>query len=404
MKRINALNLEPALPKLDDKTRNDWINSKQSQARNASKAIQGNDLKMEFQRSAAEIQKRVDEKERQRAQEGQALVQAGGDDKRLLQNASSAQSGSGLARKNETAGGVTPTGKSFSFNPKAAEFSFNSSASVFTPGGAAAAPAQAPATPTSATGAQMTPKNSSTPNFTTYVDAPQFRAESLERILDSFFESCDGERPEVLSPDWPEAQGASYHDVLGQPNLQNPLPPVQPTPSPQAGSMPAWQQGPGQMQQPGVQPGMPQQMPQAFMGQGPGGQAPMYPQMCPQMRPQNGGAGQQQMGFQPQMMMVPTQGVPGGMGGQGQNPGNMAMGAVPKFGGQQAPTMMVPMMMPAGQYPGQFGGPQGMQPGQMPGQPGPQGGPQQNQMMQQQMYRQHMGPGGPQHPMSGHEG
>merc|ERR1719387_1138349 len=64
MKGINALNLEPALPKLDDKTRNDWINFKQSQTRSAGKPNQGNGLKKEFEQSLALIKNRQEAKER----------------------------------------------------------------------------------------------------------------------------------------------------------------------------------------------------------------------------------------------------------------------------------------------------------------------------------------------------
>merc|ERR1719355_443933 len=58
MKRINALNLEPALPKLDDKTRNDWINFKSLQSRGATRPAQENLLKAEFQQSLEELRKR----------------------------------------------------------------------------------------------------------------------------------------------------------------------------------------------------------------------------------------------------------------------------------------------------------------------------------------------------------
>merc|ERR1719252_255635 len=58
MKRINALNLEPALPKLDDKTRSDWINFKQSQSRITSKAVHGSGLKSEFEQNLQDIRQR----------------------------------------------------------------------------------------------------------------------------------------------------------------------------------------------------------------------------------------------------------------------------------------------------------------------------------------------------------
>lgn len=396
MKRINALNLEPALAKLGDKSRNDLISSKQNQSRNATSSTQANDMKMEFQRSAAEIQKRVQDQERQK----QAKNQGAAAPTELEKRGSQSQSLATSTRKSGEMSAGPPSGKS-SFNPSAA--SFNPNASVFTPTNAAqsanqSVQQQAPA----ASQAAVKPGAPNAPNFSTYMSPSDFKHQTLDRILDMCFERCKGERLEGHAPDWPEAHGSSYHDVLGQPNQQNPLPHVQPMQGGGPGPMPA----PWQQQNPGF-----------GMAPVPGGQAQMYPQMCPQMqqRPQGGqnqGPPQQPQQMQFQMMgpqgMQPGQGMmPMGMaGGQGQGP-YMQMGQMQgqAFGGQ-GQTMMVPMMMPAGQgYPAMMA-PQGMQgqPGQ-PGQPGPQGGgPQQGQMMQQQMFMQHRGPGGPQHQMQGHEG
>lgn len=385
MKRINALNLEPA------------SNAKASASRNASNNAQGNDLKMEFQRSAAEIRQRQDNA-RQKQEKSEAGKATDGD-KRGGQPPA-AQGGGDNPRKND----AKLTNKSF--NPAAA--AFNPNASVFTPGGnaAPAAPAQAPVAPKQTPPqAQMCPKTPSTlSNFLTYASTPEYQGRTLERILDLCFGQCDGEHLPGHTPDWPEAQGASYHEVLGQPKNSAPMPHAQQMQGPQGGQMPG--------------PGGPWQQQQFGMAQGPGGQAPMgYPQMCPQMqqRPQNAGGGgappqqgpgqgpnQGMMNFQPQMMQGGQGMMPAGMVGPGGQP-MWQMGMNPgQFGGQGGQAMMVPMMMPAGQHPGQQGMMMGMhgqqgQPGQ-PGQPGPQGGgPQQGQMMPQ-MYRQQMGPGGQQAP------
>eukprot|EP00913_Durusdinium_trenchii_P015908 g14949.t1 len=106
MKSINALNLEPALPKFDDKTRSDWINFKQSHTRQ------------------------------------------GTDREQLQQSFQAIQQGNG--KKPSTVGDATPAEESkgdgsskFSFNPGAKEFSFNPQAATFTPTGASAGSAVA---------------------------------------------------------------------------------------------------------------------------------------------------------------------------------------------------------------------------------------------------------------------
>jgi len=268
---------------------------------------------------------------------------------------------------------------------------------------------------------------------------------SLEQILDGFYDTSKSEALAKLDPTWPEAQGPSYHEVLGQPNPANPLPPQlhgNMAPNQQMAPWQQQQQQPPQQQQPmgnqappaagGAPPvqggNAPQTMPQQGFMMPPGGQnnqmfQPMFQgpgnQMPPQ-RPQNAGnmppQEQQPMQFQQQNMMAPQQGpgqamaVPSGMVNQqgGQNPGGMMMqpmgGAMPKFGGG-----VQVMMMPTGQYAPQGGFPQ--QQGQ-PGQPGPQpggppGGPQQPGHWQQAphmmpVHMQQVGPRGP-HNMGGHE-
>merc|ERR1711971_1364373 len=64
MKRINALNLEPTLPKLDDPRSKHITASAENQMRNASRLTQGADLKQEFQQSLEQIQKQEASKQR----------------------------------------------------------------------------------------------------------------------------------------------------------------------------------------------------------------------------------------------------------------------------------------------------------------------------------------------------
>eukprot|EP00425_Heterocapsa_triquetra_P045181 CAMPEP_0195088100 /NCGR_PEP_ID=MMETSP0448-20130528/27751_1 /TAXON_ID=66468 /ORGANISM="Heterocapsa triquestra, Strain CCMP 448" /LENGTH=436 /DNA_ID=CAMNT_0040121717 /DNA_START=42 /DNA_END=1348 /DNA_ORIENTATION=+ len=113
MKRINALNLEPALPKLDDKTRSDWIRFKQSQARE-SKAVHGSGLKMEFQQSLEVIQRQ------------EASRREGGASSGDPRSGGASAAAKGGPRPGQD--GDASNQSQFSFNPAAKEFSFNPSA------------------------------------------------------------------------------------------------------------------------------------------------------------------------------------------------------------------------------------------------------------------------------------
>lgn len=291
--------------------------------------------------------------------------------------------------------------------------------------------------------AQQKPMTPS-PNFDTFANNTSLQ-KKLDDILDCFYGSSKNEHLPGLDPSWPEAQGPSYHEVLGQPNPANPLPPVGNMAQPMGGA--PWQQQQQPMGQ-GPQGGAPaqggnnapQMMPQQnfMMAQpGQGGQMyqPMYQgpgggQMPPQgQRPQNsnnmppqeqqpmGGFNQQGMMQMPpgpgQAVAMPQGMAQGPQGQQGQQMMMMPNGAVPKFGVQM-------MMVPAGQYAqggfppqrGEPGGPNtsfsqgpgqpGSQPGGPPGGPQQQGHWQQHHMMPGQM--QQVGPRGPPPPMGGHEG
>lgn len=442
MKRINALNLEPAVPKLDDKTGKDWINFKASQTRNASKPIQGDGLKHEFQQSLEVIRNRQSQQEANKQRELASVGHAQGS---MGQSDGSAQQGlNAYSRKTDGqmhVGGESGKAKPFSFNPNAKDFTFNPSTPAFTPTNAASAAAQKSsnqnATP------QPTPQGSG-PNFTV-TKSDMFSTRKLEDILDSFYDvikvdSSSEKFSGPLEPKWSEASGPSFKEVLGQPNQQ--LQPMMAQLNPGGGMPGSWQpQNMGQLPPGGAQlpaNAAPQMMPQPgyMMPNAPGGQPqqmfqPMYqggapPGQAPiqQRPPQNPGNVQQQQGNVQQQPMVFNQqmaqqgnmppqamAMPAGMvqvQGGGQNPGAVQMtGPVPKFG-------MQVMMVPAGYNPNQQQGfpqpqpmqgqpgPQQGQPGQ-PGQPGPQGGGPPSQMMQQPVYHRQMGMAPP-HQMTGHEG
>jgi len=390
MKRINALNLEPALPKLDDKTRNDWINIKQ-QARQATKPPGQGCLKQEFQQSLEVIQKR----EASRRQQEQAVAEGEGRRGKSAVN-SQMQPDQMFGKGMQSAGCGSASessmaSKSFSFNAQAREF--NPNAPGFTPSNpnqnAMFTPQSQPPQPQPPTNGSNAPiTKSNLPTFTTN-NNPDLLRMNLETILKPFFDMAKNEGTETTAPDWPEAQGPSYVRVLGMPSAANLVPPTVPIASP--GSMPSgWQPG---MSQAPVAPGgapMQGQIQQGFM-MAPAGQGQMYPQMYPSgVRPQNSNVsndgpcmqvfGQQGMIDQPSQSMA----MPCGQ--------NMPMGSFAKFGGQTQPTVVVPMVM-QGQYGQGFVPPRGQGQGQ--------GGP----MMQQPMYQGHMGNcGSGPHQMAGHDG
>jgi len=418
MKSINALNLEPALPKFDDKTRSDWINFKQSHTRQ------------------------------------------GTDREQLQQSFQAIQQGNG--KKPSTVGGnedATPAEESkgdgsskFSFNPGAKEFSFNPQAATFTPTGASAGSAVARSNgeskaagkkeageKSSAMAPGPVPSASSRPptkSFTEFLKPAKpggKKQSTLDDLLHRLLKVCD--HPQKCSPHWEVANGPSYKEILGQPTTQgNPnalqlqqqmlqqtqqmkQQMAQSQTQPQSNQSMNQQNQQMQMQQMQMQSqqntqqqsqqqqqqqmgGMQMMQPSGATGNMGGfimavpgcgnGQQMLQQQMFQQM-PTGAGRGnnsqgqgmqsQQQMGQQGgQQQMGNMMGgqfvaLPGGMG---QNVGMAGMGAMPKFGGAQ----VVPMMVPAGQFPQGFM-PQGMQ-GNMQGMQGMGDGMMmQNQMMQQ---------------------
>lgn len=413
MKGINALNLEAALPKLNDQARNDWINFKQSQSRTTGKSGQGSGLKKEFEQSLAIINKR------QEAKRAAEAANSGG-----MEGKSQAAGSGSRQNSGPSGGGTTPSGgstsaqaKNFAFNPKASSFSLNPQASAWTPAGAggnSGAGASSGATgPGNMAGSGMSgsqQKNQPMVQFSVYDSVDQnLVKQSLDHVLKGFFDRVCSHKPETSSPAWEEAnnQHVSYKDALGTPNQNMPIPSMPNVP--QGGMAAPWQgqqqgqqqQGPGGGQMPpgggpGMVPGgrgMPQMMQQAAIafvagpGGGPGYQQMMYPAgPVPMQNAPNGGMGnqgqpqpgmnfgQQGMGQDKQQVGMMGQGNIGHGGGQG-NP-NMGMGGPqPKMGmGQNMPAGVVPVMFTAGQYQQGFIPQQGMQ-----GQPqqGMQGQPQQ---------------------------
>jgi len=367
MKRINALNLEPALPKLDDKTRSDWINFKQQQTRSPTGVgdtpgggtATNLSLKDEFKQSLEVIQAKLGPLEKNQASSSAtpSAAKASG----ASQPSSAAVAGAGA--EVTPAGDESPSRSKFVFNPAAKAFSFNPSASVFTPTGGGAG-AQAP----SPVAAQASASASRPPAAPVAVDQPRFpparqagrACRALPEILDGVFERARGEKTEVSRPAWPEAErGIPFQEVLGKPNAQAPLGPLQgggaaapcqggcmmqmgASPmgaSPKFGTqmMPVMMQGGGAMQQqssgqfaqqqPGAQPQQPPQQPQQGMMM-PAGMVPSSKfgtQMVPVMM--QGPQGQMMM-MQPtgQMMMQPGFNAARQMGGGGGGPPNQMQG------------------------------------------------------------------------------
>jgi len=344
MKRINALNLEPALPKLDDKTRNAWINFKQSQTRNASKSASGSGLKMEFKQSLQAIQQRQLSKqqdqplEQVQQQDGGSAVRshspvAAGDASRsstagaggaMLPRRSSASNpaAGNPSRAIGDTGGDSSRSSKFTFNPGAKEFSFNPQAATFT-----SAVGSSPSGGGGAASPQARAQGTSLQFHAANHDA---KSRPLREILDYLLDHARHEPSELVTLEWAEAVGLPFREVLGRPHANGPPALVLP-----AGASPGT--GPGSWQQQVVASGA------SAGSQGQPGQ--MYPQMY--AAPGSGVSGQRSPGRGQGGMMSPQ-------GGQ--------MGPGSKFGGQVG----IPVMVPSGQY-----GPQGFVP---QGQPGPGGG------------------------------
>lgn len=450
MKRINALNLEPTLPKIDNVRRP--FKESNSRSRQSQGAM---DLKAEFQQSL----ERIKGKEAAKAKTPSGAPGSG--DATWSASQSQGQSQFAMAPQTSDQGGYPNNGggdstksmsKASSLNPQAKAFSMNPQAGEFTPSGGAAAPA-AVSTP------QANKPVISMKQFPVLKTKNWETArKDLKELLEPFFQkSKDPMSPQNTVAEWANAKGPPYIQTLGQPRAGTQQP--QMTPGPCAGSCAGgWQQRPQgpqghgpsmnpatagnsggaqpsaddwrakslQQAQPMTQPGQgvtaggnqPQMYGQMYMGAGPaqgcGGCMPQQSQQHQQQQqPQQPSQQlpQQQQGpggFAPQMMMAgcPQQGqmmmVAAGQGG-GQCGMNMVnSGAMPKMPGPQQQMMVMQGQGAQGQQqqqmmyvmvaPGQGGcfPQQGFMPqgGCMPGPPQGQGDQSQGQMMQQQMFQQ----------------
>jgi len=259
MKRINALNLEPAV-------RSEAVNIASQGRTDTTKG--GTDLKTEFQQSLDLIKGR-EQKQQQKMQQQQQQTQDHSNQRGSQDN----QHGQGnMQMQSQNQGGGNGGRSSFQFNPNAKDFSFNPGATSFTPTNAgSAAGGSAPALTPSNQQQQAQQKSAApSPAFNIGTGGRNLHMK-LDDILDGFLGNSKSEVLRQLDPAWPEAQGASYKDVLGQPNPSSPLPPA---------SMAAPHQQPQQMQQ--------QQQQQQPMGRGPMGQTGPVQGQAPQMMPQQG--------------------------------------------------------------------------------------------------------------------
>mmetsp|Transcript_1405 Transcript_1405/g.2836 ORF Transcript_1405/g.2836 Transcript_1405/m.2836 type:complete len:581 (+) Transcript_1405:148-1890(+) len=295
MKRINALNLEPTSAKHEDTSSRSRLTMKQQQERSANRlaaqTAQGTnntaDLKSEFQQSLDLISRQ--EASRAKRQQGEGGWEGN-------QQGQMAKAG-GYPKSGDQS--RTPN-SSFSFNKSAKPFSLNPQAGEFTPsGGQASGPPPAKA-------------GGNAPNFSVYKKDPNMKSKSLTDILEPFLQRAKGSSPDSSAPDWPDARGPSYHDVLGQPNAG-----ARPMMGPQGGGpighmpqMGGWQP----QQQPMMQPGQPGQQQQVQQQPGP-------QQVPPQHGQDQGGppvmGGGGNAGMMPQMMQsgFVVANAPGGGGG-----------------------------------------------------------------------------------------
>ncbi|CAJ1343059.1 unnamed protein product, partial [Effrenium voratum] len=324
MKSINALNLEPALPKFDDKTRSDWINFKQSRARQGQPPTTRDELHQSLQ----------------------AFQQKEGGGKKPSSDAGQSNpTGAHADNASADADSKNGEGSKFSFNPSAKEFSFNPQAATFTPTSSSAAgrtgdkvalPGPASASAGGAGGggggtaaaAAVAPKREgekamapgpvhnarpATRSFAEFLKPAKpggRRPASLEDLLSRLYKTCESTKPQNCAPTW-EATGPSYKEILGQPTPNQPgsahlLQQVQSQSQQQHQQQQAQQQA--QQQQQAAQQAAQQQAQQAQAQQQQAQQAQAQQQQAQQQQQQQQ---QQQMG----MHMMQPSGACGQMGG-----------------------------------------------------------------------------------------
>jgi hypothetical protein len=210
MKRINALNLEPALPKLDDQTRNDWISFKQSQSRNAAKPAHGNtSLKQEFQQSLELIRKQtlgkvkgsevnaVTQASTQIVQQPLGQEKSGRGGRSKLSSTVPLQCLQSAGDGGQATSSTAPSPSSTTATDRKGSFSFNPAACVFTPSAASnAGPQGAPV----GMGVAQAPQGSTTstqletgPPFELPKGNPEFLHKNVLEMLESFLRRCQRE-------------------------------------------------------------------------------------------------------------------------------------------------------------------------------------------------------------------
>lgn len=357
MKRINALNLEPTLPRAEDAGRNRNFTFKES----AGRTTQRNDnLKQEFEKSLQTITSRQSAAKNRQQKSGQASSDVGdsGPGKKPFNNFQPVDKrGSGM------------------LNPNAADFTPTA--------GAASA------------GGGSGKSGQPNPTFTMKTNH-DLVSRRLDDIFDPFFRLAKDTAPDQNAPIWPGANGPSYHEFLGKVD-----PASQPIPlggaahggNSAAGAPPQMSQWQQQSQQQQSQQ-QPQQPPQQHQQQPPPQHQP-HPQPGPPQQPQQP---QQQQQQGPPLMDQNPMGGPLGPGGVPQMMPGGYMVANPQSGAQMQ--MFPQMQYMHGMNPQAMGTQQGgngigQQPN--PQQPsGPQQGPpqqgnqQQNQQQPNNMFMQQM--------------
>lgn len=249
MKGINALNLEPALPKVDDKTNREFMNFKNSQNRSQSRAV---DLKADFTNALKQLKDR-ESKQQEFPKEPQAIPS--GSPLESDEDAFSRKRGAKTeidTRPSPTLGPraaplsrIPPTGQAhkgveskkiekvdsfgFQFNANAASFTPGSNTPPDEPRGQAAghssqgggARGDAPISGQGGAPQRMQDQGpkSQVPTFSTLQkDAV---TKSINKLLIDFCEKVinnANEKCEQVSPEWTEARGASYKEILGTPS------------------------------------------------------------------------------------------------------------------------------------------------------------------------------------------
>jgi len=202
MRAISALNLEPAVPKLDAKTWGDWLNFK-LQSRTSSQA---SDLKAQFRQSLEvfkmrAVAKSLPEEEAPEAPEAQPLPRrargrpvASSDSAATASSMHRAVASNAEAYPQDAGRQKRPSGRGSGGEPSRAQ------------GGAAEESRAGGARPAVANDAALSPKPRSPP-------AHDF----LGTLLEPFYRQALREQPGQCSPEWPGRCGASYREVMGVP-------------------------------------------------------------------------------------------------------------------------------------------------------------------------------------------